>query len=460
MIWIDLLWPLGFAAAALALLPAARWPGLVGGPRRDRAWAWVGLALLPGVAYFALQWGAGLITEDELSSLRPFDDPALFFLVSDKGLPSRLHRVLELAANQTVGLGLVRAVHLALLLGAGGLLAQTALRRAGGLGLALVVWLLAQGEVLALFWESRAHAGVTALGMVGACCMARATVAARPGPWLAGAFAALALAALDNPITLAGLAAMGVVVLGTGWGSRVERGRMLGAWVLLGVGLLATILPAMGNHGTRLDPTPWTARLWLPWEVLGVGGGHWILVGLAALVRGPRGRLARIAVVGMLLLAVPVVMGLLPPEPKVGTWWRAWCLLAVLVALPAPLRGLPAWTVLFIVPVLGIYRYLPGWPDVQQEAREARHLMATAPPGTHLMPEFARTRLVSAVVDTHWARGPDFWDHAPPAWARTEHDQLVCPEAGTLLVDARYQLCLDCPLVVDGDFWLLRRCGG
>lgn len=457
MLWIDLLWPLVFAALAVAVLPRARWPRP--GPLLQPATV---LLLLPGlVALGGYAW-ADLTTEDELSSLRDATDSAAFYLVRDKGLPSRLHRFWELLANLTLGQALVRALHVGGYVLSGALLVATARRWAGGLGLMLCTFVLWDPIWLEYTWESRAHAQVLALSTVAACAFAEAQHRTHRHTHVSAAVTALSMASLDNPIAVLGLLAMAAVVLAHRWGSRWARLRWVLGGVLLGIGLLATVLPALASHGSRPNVAPEGGLgFWLRGNIRDPKNlvGLLPLVAAAALVPGPRAVMARAALVGFGLLLVPMATGTLPLQIKVVLWWAPWMVLAAASLLPPVLRRLPAWVALLVL--------LPGAPRVAQdtgleavqERQEALAVLAAAPEGAPVIPEFARTRLVSAAVSTRWSITPDLWQRVPEAWARPETPAAVCPEEGLVAVDARYELCLHCAPVVDGRFLALRRCG-
>lgn len=457
MLWIDLLWPLVFAALAVAVLPQARWPRPGALLRPETV-----LLLLPGLVALGGYALADLTTEDELSSLRDARDPAIYYLVRDKGLPSRLHRFWELLANLTVGQALVRAVHVGGYLLSGALLVATARRWAGGLGLILSVVVLWDPIWLEYTWESRAHAQVLALSTVAACAMAEARHSPHRTGHVSTAVAALSLASLDNPIAVLGLLAVGAVVLAHRWGSRGARLRWMLGGVLLGIGLLATVLPALANHGTRPNVTP-EGGLWFwlrgnlrdPQNLVGLLP----LVTAAALLPGPGTALARVALLGFGMLLVPIATGTLPLQLKVVLWWAPWMVLAAASLVPPTLRRLPSWAALLLLAPLALRPAQETGLAAMEERQEALAVLEAAPGGARVVPEFARTRLVSALVSTRWSRTPDLWQRVPPAWARPETLDESCPEQGLVVVDARYEVCQHCTPVVTGHLHALRRCG-
>lgn len=454
---IDFFWPLAwtlFGAVLIAQRPALRWR-----PDGVLAGVMTALLLLPGLVYLAICWHTGAITEDEVSSLRHPDTGTLAFLIGDRGMPSRLHRILALTANQTVGMGLIRAVHAALFVVGGLILGRTTWRLGGVAGLAAAGVVLWDPTWLIYSWESRAYPFFFLCNVVAACAIGLGTVQRRATGPMAVAFVATGLAMLDNPLCIiAGVA----LVLASVPARRFPHRRRMAFAVAAAcfcVAMLPTLLPALSDHSARATDGFWPTLAQLvrnPDSPL--NRTAWVLAVLA-LVPGPRGHLARVATLGTLGLCVAMLSGVLPVEPKISAFWLPWQAVALASWMPRS-RAVGAVLVASLLQNSGAAR--PPIIEVRaplDAASEAQNILAQVGPGIQVYPEFTRTRLVSSQVDTRWMRWATYWDEVAPALQRQETWLTDCPQQGNVIIDARYEICGQCDTLIPGKHWALLDCG-
>ena len=421
--------------------------------RSDVRWAAWGAAVGLVLAAFCALWWIGTITADEWSSLPRIDQSALYYLVDDPGLPSRLHRTLEWPIFTTFGLQGIRPVHGLLYCTAAMFLIATGNRTAGGIGVAVAFSVLFDQTFLGRMWESRAYATV----LMSSCwAVSMATMPAKrfssPEAKLVAVLLPLSLASLDNP--LCWTLALGCLL--SAW-RREELGRtsvLTFGWVC--VFLVPLVWGALDAHQARLQNVRWMSLL---------GELLWLVPLLWIIRQREDSRVAEATTIALICTAVLVALGILSDSGKTFLFFAPWLWMSVLPLVPSAPRA-RRWVYWFVV----LFMLLPSIGGSTHavytrfiEAQSARsidqHLHDAGVGEVLFAPAWRAEPFVSAVISLGDAKRRVWTEAAgiPRRYLSRGAAQCAAGEVGVVHIDAA--LVCDCPTLSQSGPWRAHRCG-